>query len=189
MGKNNLAYTFLIGIIIVLLISTGFFFYKSQQKSSSVSFLAKIADNEEYLAGYYKEIASISKVIDNTNYTDDYTSCMNWINKWGEKHNKYSLEEYKELEFLQSISVNDECNNAITKYSSLINSTKDGRDNWRAKSEKWCYGYHKVGWTSTWTEEYVTPLNLAYEELNAKEDAMATASSEARVICLKQLAE
>ena len=194
MSKNNSTFIVLIVIIVLLAIIAGFFIYQYQQKKSclvseKVSFLSTISDYEAYSVEYAKEGSSISGILDKTNVSQDYTTCMFYVSKSAELHTKFNEDENKKVAFLQSISINEECNNSISKFSSLINTTKSSRDNWRAKYEKWCYGNYKVSWSDTWMEEYYTPTDTAFNELNANEAKLSEAFSEAYVTCLKQISK
>lgn len=186
MSKNNINYLFIF-LSLILLIGTSFFGYEYILNNKRQQFLSSIANFEEYSDNYYKDINKVNDVLSGIDATLDYTTCLAYLNKYKELHEKFNQDETKKLLFLNDISVNKECNNQIDKYSSLINTTKNNREDWRIKTEKWCYGYHKVDYNDSWTEEYVSPLNSAYDEMVANEDKLGTAFSDAKVSCLKQI--
>ena len=186
MAKKKFIYFLLIVIIFILISISGYFFYQSQQKSKVVSF---ISDFETYSLDYSKQITSLFEVMTPMNYTTDYTTCIAKNNKLKEIQDLYSQDEVKKLAFLKSVSINTECQNALDKFSLLMESTKQSRLSSFTKTEKWCYGWHKVDWDDNWEEEYSTPMIVADNEMNSNEEKLSNAFLEAKVICLKQISK
>jgi hypothetical protein len=183
---------FVVIILIFSIICNGLLLYKYIQNKNLVSekdsFFSSIADFSNYYQVYNQEINILNLALDKINLTEDYTTCMNYVGRLSELDTKYKEDDWRTFAYLKSIVINNECENAISKYSSLINKTEDSRDNYRLKAEKWCYGYHKADWSYTWTEEYSTPWTLAGEELSNNEDNLYNAYSNANAVCLKQIA-
>jgi hypothetical protein len=193
MVKNNLTYTLLIIVIVALAVSTGFFFYKYQVESKLASekttLTSLIVNFELYSFEYSDKVSALWDSIEFLNYTTDYTSCIARNNKMAEIQEEYNENEIVKQNFLTNISKNQNCQTAIEKFSSLMEVTKISRANSIAKTEKWCYGWHKVEWSSSWTEEYSTPVKLADTEMSANEEKLNNEFTNAVKICLKQLSK
>ncbi|USN45422.1 MAG: hypothetical protein H6502_05225 [Candidatus Woesearchaeota archaeon] len=157
----------------------------NNQLSTKDSKLQKIKVFEEYQVDYWEDIEKINDIIYDFEIDKDYTTCIAYKNKYAELHQEFNENEKEKLAFLNSISTESEtCKNNIKAYSELIDKVDKDRDDWRTKLEKWCYGYHKVDWSDSWTEEYATPWENAGTTLSDSEDKIGDAFNQAKVSCI-----
>lgn len=196
--KNIVGYSVLILIIILLAISSSSLFYKYQAENKlalektalaleKTTLVSLIANFSLYSLEYSDKVSAMWDSIEFLNYTTDYTSCITLNNKIAEINEEYHKNEIAKQNFLTNISKNQDCQTAIEKFSSLMELTKTSRANSITKTEKWCYGWHKVDWSDSWAEEYSTPMTLADTEMNANEKKLSEAYSSAFKVCLKQI--
>lgn len=146
-----------------------------------------LTDHIVYKSKYYDEIDAISESMKKINATYDYTTCKLNVDKSRELHKMFNDDELETGKFLSKIAEytnKSACFNKINEYDAARTDVINSRKKYNDAFENWCYGYHKVDWSSTWVEEYLTPWTIASDKLSESEKKIGIIYNQAIQLCL-----
>jgi hypothetical protein len=144
-----------------------------------------IKEFEIYMSDYTDVVLRLNSAIEDWDTLEDYTTCENYYEKYEEIHKEFNENENEKLDFLESISSgSEECDSEIKSYASMIPKVVSTRKDYIADAKNMCYGYHKVEWSYSWEELYLSPWEKTGASMSNDEEKIGDIFSKAKIACL-----